>query len=378
MSSASEEHEFLRAFLDGSPIATFVIDRDHRVSLWNRACEHMTGASKSEVLGRPVDSRIFYKGPRRPLLAELILENDLETIRALYQGKRLANSPIVSSAFEATDDLFVGGQVRTVYFLAAAVHDASDEPIGAIETLQDVTEQRQAAEKLRAHERRLRQLAWELATAEQRERRRIATELHDAVGQALAGIKLKLQLLRECPDRVDLPAVLDEVFELIDRAGRNTRTLTFELCPPMLYDLGLGAALEWLAGRIEQGYGVACRVATEGAEPPIDDDLRGLLFRAARELVINAVKHARCRHITVSLATRGRLLEVAVGDDGIGFDPSGVDRYTEDSGGFGLFSIRERLAYHGGRLTVDSQPDRGARASMVLPIPEPPEERPAE
>jgi PAS domain S-box-containing protein len=370
------KHEFLQAFLDGSPIATFVIDRQRRVSLWNRALEQLTGVPKEKVLGKAFDSGIFYRQKPRPVLAELVLDGKVEAIGELYRGKRLGSSPVISSAFEATDEFFLNGRYRTVYFTAAVVHDAAGEVLGAIETLQDVTARARAEKKVRQHERRLRVLAGQLSAAEQRERRQIATDLHDTVGQSLAAIKMKLQLLRGRPAGASGGAgggdggggVLEDVFRLIDEAGRRTRTLTFGLCPPALYDLGLPAALEGLAERISQEHGIDCRVESEGSWVHLDDDLCGLLFRSARELVLNAVKHARCRSIVIAVARpRGRV-RITVADDGIGFDPSRVDRYSEKDGGFGLFSVRERLACLGGRLAIDSHLKGGARVTIEAPV----------
>lgn len=366
-----DKHEFLQAFLDGSPIATFVIDREHRVNLWNQALEQLTGVPKEKVLGRAFDSGIFYRQKQRPVLAELVLDGKVQAIGELYRGKRLGSSPVISSAFEATDEFFLNGRYRTVYFTAAAVHGAAGEVLGAIETLQDVTGRARAEAKVRQHERQLRVLAGQLSAAEQRERRQIATDLHDAVGQSLAAIKMKLQLLRGRPGggqgAADAGAVLEDVFRLIDEASRSTRTLTFGLCPPALYDLGLPAALEGLAERITQEHGIACRVESQGLWVHLDDDLSGLLFRSARELVLNAVKHARCRSIVVSVARVRRRVRITVADDGIGFDASRLDRYSEKGGGFGLFSVRERLACLGGRLTIDSQPKGGARVTIEAP-----------
>lgn len=370
-----DKHEFLQAFLDGSPIATFVIDRQHRVSLWNRALEQLTGVPKEKVLGLAFDSGIFYRQTRRPVLAELLLDGQAEAIRELYRGKRLASSSVISSAFEATDEFFLNGRSRTVYFTAAVVNDAAGAVLGAIETLQDVTARDRAEKKVRQHERQLRVLAGQLSAAEQRERRQIATDLHDTVGQSLAAIRMKLQLLRERPGGAqgaaqggaDVGAVLEDVFRLIDEASRSTRTLTFGLCPPALYDLGLPAALEGLAERITQEHGIDCRVESEGTWVHLDDDLCGLLFRCARELVLNAVKHARCRSIVVGVTrVRGRV-RITVADDGIGFDASRPDRYSEKGEGFGLFSVRERLACLGGRMLIDSQPKGGTRVTIEAP-----------
>ena len=319
------------------------------------------------MLARALDSGCFYRQKQRPVLAELVLDGKVEAIGELYRGKRLGSSPVISSAFEATDEFFLNGRYRTVYFTAAVVRDAAGEVLGAIETLQGRHGQGAGGEEGSA-----------------------ARAAASRAGRAaLGGRAARAPPDRHGPARRGGPepggdqdeastpagpsarggggrragagagAVLEDVFRLINEASRSTRTLTFGLCPPALYDLGLPAAMEGLAERITREHGIDCRVESGGAWVHLDDDLCGLLFRSARELVLNAVKHAHCRSIVVSVARVRRRVRITVADDGIGFDPSRVDRYSEKGGGFGLFSVRERLACLGGRLMIDSQP-RGA------------------
>ena len=135
-----KERERFSLILDGNPIPSFVIDREHRVVLWNRACESLTGVSKEEVLGRLVDSAIFYPGSTRPILVDLVLKMDMESMERLYGKKYLARCSFHPEAFEASDQLMMAGGKKDIYFLAARLKDSNGEIIGAIETLQDVTE----------------------------------------------------------------------------------------------------------------------------------------------------------------------------------------------------------------------------------------------
>ncbi|TVR02062.1 MAG: PAS domain-containing sensor histidine kinase [Desulfovibrionales bacterium] len=147
--------KLLAVILDGTPIATFVIDTDHRVIFWNKACELLTGVPKNRCLGKPVDSRIFYAGESRPVLADLVLTMDHEKIQSLYNQKNLAASAFIPEAFEASDQLTIQDVPRSIYFLAARCRDEHGEIIGAIETIQDITERTQAETDLRASKRLL-------------------------------------------------------------------------------------------------------------------------------------------------------------------------------------------------------------------------------
>jgi signal transduction histidine kinase len=215
----------------------------------------------------------------------------------------------------------------------------------------------------------LRRLASALTLAEQRERRRVSQILHDHVQQILYGIQMRSQLisLDAAPDeRVrDHLAALQA---LVTEAIRTTRTLTVELSPPVLQDEGLAAALQWLASHMAEHYGlqVSLNLATDyqGAS----DDLRMLLFQLVRELLFNVVKHAGVRQATVAMAEEGDNLAICVADCGRGFDPLNRPAGSSTaSSGFGLYSVRERLALFGGHLQVDAVPGQGVRASVIVP-----------
>ncbi len=248
---------------------------------------------------------------------------------------------------------------------ASVLNDASGEPVGLVTVLRDITERRQAEERLRDYRQQLRSLASRLSLAEERERRRLAAGLHDRVGQTLAVIKLKLGALQEPLPPAELERQLGEVRAHVDQVIKETRSLTFELSPPVLYELGLEAALEWLAEQSQERHGVPCKLKDDGRAKPLGDDMRGILFGAANELLLNVAKHAQARAARISVGRRGDEVRVTVEDNGVGFDLSEMGRPTR---GFGLFSIRERLEQVGGRVEVKSRPGRGTRVVVVAPI----------
>lgn len=218
--------------------------------------------------------------------------------------------------------------------------------------------ERQVAERTAG----LRRLAREVCLAEERERRQIAEDLHDHLGQALAVMKIRLQQLRGDAMLGGHDRALAELLSLSEQAIRYTRGLTFELSPPVLYELGLGPTLEWFGERIEAKHGLQVEVKAEG-RVDLPDDLKIMLWKCCRELVHNVVKHAAARKLTITLEgdASGVVLEVA--DDGCGFDPAvprdpGADR-------FGLDSIEERLRDFGGRMQIASAPGRGARVRLT-------------
>jgi len=222
--------------------------------------------------------------------------------------------------------------------------------------------ERQVAERTAS----LRRLAAEVSLAEERERRRIAEDLHDHLGQALALLKIRLRSLRGDAMFGGHDAALEELVALSDQAIRYTRGLTFELSPPILYELGLGPALEWLGEDTARRHGL--RVDVRDITPrKLPDDLKVMLWKSARELLHNVVKHARAHTVTITLECRDREVALTIADDGNGFDPALARR---DAGAqFGLFSIEERLGQLGGRMDLETGPGRGTRVLLTAGIP---------
>ncbi|MDO9171329.1 MAG: ATP-binding protein [bacterium] len=234
----------------------------------------------------------------------------------------------------------------------------------------EIEEHRRARREIELHQRQLRRLASELSLAEARERRAIAADLHDHLGQALAFVKLRLGEFAGDAVFCGFEQSLQELETLIDQAIRYTRTLTCELSPPVLHELGLGPALEWLGEQAQARHRIRVdvRVARDAQAP--GTDLAVMLFQCARELVANAVRHGRPRRVRIDLRREGDDLRLEVSDDGAGCDPARlVEAVPADGpGGFGLFSIRERLRHLGGGLEAESAPGRGATIVLRAPL----------
>jgi signal transduction histidine kinase len=227
---------------------------------------------------------------------------------------------------------------------------------------------------LLAHRTRLRSLAAELTRAEQRERRQLALDLHDRVGQSLAVAKLRIESMRadlqRAHDGASLTESLGALSDLIQALIEDTRSLVFEISPPILYELGLGPALRWLAERLSWRAGIAVQVHIEPdahASPELEEELRAFLFRAAHELLTNAIKHAHASELRIALGRTGGRACLCVEDDGVGFavPPEGPPPAMS---GLGLFSLRERLEHLGGSLRLESAPGRGTRVRIEAPV----------
>ncbi len=248
-----------------------------------------------------------------------------------------------------------------------ALRDNKGNPATVIEISRDITKNKQAEEKLLIYQEQLRFFASQLSLIEEQERRRIATELHDHIGQTLALCKIKLGTLRELTSS-PLATSLDEVRSLIEQTIQYTRSLTFELSPPILYELGYEAAVEWFGEKILRQHGILFNFKNDENPKPLNDEARIFLFQAVRELLVNIVKHAKANHVTVSIRRDGDDVRISVEDDGIGFEVSKTESYLNKSSGFGLFSIHERLKYINGYINVESVPGHGTRVTIVVPL----------
>ncbi|BFU90578.1 MAG: hypothetical protein NTAFB01_17650 [Nitrospira sp.] len=221
-------------------------------------------------------------------------------------------------------------------------------------------------EELIRSQERLRALASDLTLTEQRERRKLAGDLHDYLAQLLVAGRMKL---RQAVARIvkepgtPLLAELDQIF---DESLRYTRTLIADLAPPSLQEFGLSHAFQWLSEHMRtHGLTVDVQVGSDRINLP--DDQAILVFQSVRELLLNIVKHAETNRASVAVATTSTELHITVTDGGQGFDHAAVAAPEPRSSRFGLFSIDERMRAMGGRLEINSTPGRGTRASMILP-----------
>jgi PAS domain S-box-containing protein len=237
-----------------------------------------------------------------------------------------------------------------------------------VDAIRDITERTRADTEIIAYQGELRSMASEISLVEERERHKIATALHDQVGQTLAMASFKLGELRQAVAPGALGAKVDEVREMLTRAIGNSRTLTFELSPPILYDLGLEAAVCSLAERYGKEYGIRIDCRDDSQPKPLSYDMRILLFQGVRELFVNAVKHAHPQRITISCLREGTDIKVVVEDDGVGFATADEEALPGKTRGFGLFSLRERLKYLGGSIAIKSAPGCGAQITLTAPL----------
>lgn len=233
--------------------------------------------------------------------------------------------------------------------------------------LQDVTERQRTMEELKTRTSQLQRLTAELSEAEDRERHRLAELLHDDLQQLLVGSKLRLNMVaRKVKETPEIHTLVEETTALIAESIEKSRGLSHELSPPVLHHGDFGEVLQWLAEQIRATCGLKVRLRIGDDTDVRSQALKTFIYKAAREMLFNIVKHANVKRAAIVVQMRNGSIHLTVCDRGRGFDPQRLDVASQN--GFGLFHIRERLQLLGGAMTVRSAPGRGSRFVLTIPL----------
>lgn len=323
---------------------------DTTLTYVNEAYCRLLGRSRDELLGK---SFLDFVSPEniRPLMRH---------VRSLINNPRLAYYEHEVSSREK-------GPVW-MRWSDCPIFDGKGELLEFQLVGMDITDRKIAELALISQREQLRKLATELAMTEERERQNIATSLHDTVGQQLAAAKMKLDALAGNPGSSTKGGELAKAYNLILKAIASIRSLTFEISPPILYMLGFDAAVQSLCEKFEEETGILVDYRENGDAKFIGKSLRGTLYRMVRELLHNIAKHAGAEHVSVSLNCTETVTEICVEDNGSGFDAAEFMLQGNKNNCIGLFSIKQRIEYLGGSMTVDSRPGAGTRVTLRVPL----------
>lgn len=217
------------------------------------------------------------------------------------------------------------------------------------------------------YQKQLRRLASELSLAEARERREIASDLHDHIGQALAYVSQKLSILKGNSIFSGMESDFVEIDKILNQTIKYTRDLTVEISPPILYEFGLTAAIEWLIERAEIRYHLKISFVKKRISKDISEDIKVFIFKSVKELIHNVSKHANASKIEISVIFNQNDFIIRISDNGNGFDISTLEQRMTDDCCFGLFSIKERLSYIGGQMIIESTPENGTQVEIHSP-----------
>ena len=345
-----QQQELLNGIINGTDDIIYAKDLDGRHLLINKTGLRFFNKKREEVLGLG-DPQLF-----PPDTARIISEAD--------QHALCAEGVVVSE-----DTIPYPSGSETVFLATRApLVDKQGKVTGLFAILHDVTVRTMLERELLNQHNRLGQLAVSLSLAEEKERVRIAEELHDQVGPTLLSGKMKLNMLQSRLHDEALVAECEAVDGLIVEAVKEIRSLTLQLRPPILANAGLEAALKWLAQEFTQKYDLQVGFADDGQSKPLQYEKRTILFQAVRELLLNVVKHAHCSKAEMAIQRVGSNVRIVVSDSGAGFTNLPDNSGSHASGGFGLFNCTQKLSYIHGRLTIDDTSGAGARVILDAPL----------
>jgi signal transduction histidine kinase len=239
-----------------------------------------------------------------------------------------------------------------------------DQLAAAFDGMAEALEQRAAAHQ--HAEEALQILSRQLLEAQENERRHLARELHDEVGQALTAVKINLQTAQRTPDT--LAAYLEDSISIVDRTLQQVRNLSLDLRPALLDDLGLVAALRWYVDRQAQRAGFIAQFAADPLEPRPHPDIETACFRVAQEALTNVIRHAQAQHIRVELRERNAELHLLMRDDGKGFDVRAAQERAAQGASTGLLGMQERVWLVGGQIDIESAPTWGTEIRVRFPL----------
>jgi len=333
-----ESSRRMQIMTDALPLLVSYVDRSERYRFVSLAYEAWFHESPERLRGRSV----------RDVLGDPAYHAISVHVREALSGKQ--------TRFEQ-EMVYRDGTTREVSISYTPDVDEGEVVRGFFAVVQDLTDLRRAQRALRA-------AAAEAALAEQRERRRLAADLHDDVAQLLSLASVKLRAIQDVTCEDERVGLLAQVAVLIGESREHVTSLSFQLSPPVLHDLGLVAAARWLAEDFGRKYDLTVNVArTKESLGFLDEPTRVTLFRSLRELLVNVARHAETREAWVEIGWRDGWACIRVEDSGPGFDPSAKRK------GFGLVSIVERVEHMGGSVRIESAPGKGTQVLVRVPAP---------
>jgi PAS domain S-box-containing protein len=340
--------EKFKALFNLAPVGVAFLDAGLNIVDCNPALERITRLTREELWGGAWQRRTFLNADGSPRLP-----GERVTERAVSE-RCLVNGVETGAVMEGGDIVWAEVSVAPL-----ALPDAR-----AVVIMHDITERKQAAKDLEDANSQLRILSRQLFHVQEEERRHLARELHDEIGQTLTAAKFNLKIIAP-----DVPAKisgrLEDSIQLLDRLLRQVRQLSLDLRPPLLDELGLVPTLRWLVDQQAQRAGLRVTFSANVNGGELDPDTQTACFRVAQEAITNIIRHADAKNISVKLRRGAKRLTLRVRDDGKGFDPTAM----QERATLGLVSMRERASLVGGALDIHSKLGGGTEIRAWFPLP---------
>lgn len=346
----AESERRLRSILDSVHAFVGLLTPDGILLEANRAPLDRAGLRREEVVGKPfVDTYWWAYSPA-------IQEQLAQAIQRAGRGEVVRYDVPVR---------MLAGELITIDFGIVPLRDAHGVITGLVPSAVDITDRVHAEKNLRGSSERLARLSRQLIAVQETERRNLARELHDEIGQVLSAVKMNLNSLK---DQRSASQPLEDSLAIVNRAISQVRSLSLDLRPAMLDDLGLVPALRWYLDQQSQRGNFTVRLLAETPAPRPPSDVAIVCYRVVQEAITNIMRHANARHVEVELHERAASLEITVRDDGGGFDVAAARAKAQAGASLGLLGMEERVHLVGGAFAIASAPGRGTEIRFSFPL----------
>src|SRR5689334_22533164 len=339
-----ESEERYRELFENARDAMYVHDLDGTYTSINHAAEKLTGYPREEIIGHH--------------FSEFVGAEHVRQVRERFCGKLAEEGETTYEVEVIAKD----GRLVPVEVSSRAIYE-NGKIIGVQGTARDITERKLAQDALQMFSR-------QLIEAQEDERRRIARELHDQIGQVLTAVKMNLHAVQRVCDTNEAGAHIKDNIEAVDEALRLVRDLSVDLRPPLLDDLGLVTALQWYVDRYARRTRVAADVLIDLKDPNqrFSREVETACFRIAQEALTNIARHARAKRVLLRLRKKADVLYLLVKDDGAGFDPEALRKRASRVATLGLLGMQERAHAAGGQVVIASAVSKGTEIRLELPL----------
>ena len=297
---------------------------------------------------------------------DLIHEEDLTVLENAFENKILKGKKVDALTYRIRHK-----SGHYIWFESLAGPVFKDSKVTSFVTSsRDITEWMKANQEIEDYQSSLQNLTSEISLVEENHRKQIAANIHDHLSQSLVISKMRISEMQKRPNIEDIQPDLDFINNRISEALNNSRKITYELSPPVLYQLGIVDALYWFAGEIEESYGLQVTLNSNISSLQLSDSKSILIFRCIQEVVTNTVKYAKATTINIDFNKNEEVLLIDISDNGIGFDTSTLHKTNMSSSGFGLFAVRERIRNLKGEFNIDSEINIGTVVNFSIHLDE--------
>ncbi|WP_100615913.1 PAS domain-containing sensor histidine kinase [Confluentibacter citreus] len=333
----ASEHKY-RLLADHSKDLIYLLNTDSKIVYSSPSAEDLLGYQSDDILGKN--------------LCDFIHPDDLKKVENSFNDlllKGASKNPVIYRVKNKTNEYIWFESLKQLI-------TKNNKVVGLVSSCRDITERVVANEAIKNYQVSLQNLTSEILLVEEKQRKEIAANIHDHLSQSLVISKMKLQDLRENEFLKDYVSDIDFVNTHITDALENSRKITYDLCPPVLYQLGIIDTMYWFSDKIEDQYNIKVEFTTNIDNLKLDDNELISIYRSIQEIVMNSIKHANASLIHIDFKFVDEGLNISVSDDGVGFN---VDEKVSDkvlSSGFGLFTLKERIHNLKGTVNIISKP----------------------